>query len=63
MRKRRWQKPKLIVLLRGVSSAENVLSYCKLISGAEGPTAGWPDSCREAFEGCGTICQDMAETS
>lgn len=44
MPKKKWQKPKLIVLLKE-NLEELVLSACKTGSAGSGPQGGWGGSC------------------
>lgn len=60
MPKKKWETPKLIVLVRG-NSQEAVLGACKM--GGEGSSANGPDSlngyCGRLFEGvCATMCYE-----
>jgi len=59
VRKPKWHKPKIIILLRGRVSPEAVLSYCKGDMGSGHSGAGGGQSCCAIASYCYDGCESV----
>jgi hypothetical protein len=54
--KQKWNRPKLVILVKGGSEQEAVLSACKMGAGGGGPNGVDPAASRDCYLDIGTGC-------